>query len=184
VATPGATLPGVLGSIMLILSLFGLLQLPTNWIGVLLILVGVIMLLVDITTPGFVLSIGGIIAFLIGSLLLFARPWDGALTALPVPSLNPILVVGTTGAVGAFFLLGVAAAYRAHKQPIAAGRETLIGRIGVARQPLMPEGIVHVEGEEWSAENVTGEVIPAGARVRVVGLDGLRLKVEAAPDLQ
>ena len=71
IATPGTIGPGVAGAIMLLLSLFGLLQLPTNWLGVLLILVGVTMLLLDINAPGFILSIGGIIAFLFGSLLLF-----------------------------------------------------------------------------------------------------------------
>jgi membrane-bound serine protease (ClpP class) len=182
IATPGAVGPGVAGAILLTLSLFGLLQLPTNWLGVLMILVGVIMLLVDLTVPGFILSIGGIIAFLIGSLLLFARPWDGPVSAIVAAPLNPILVIGTTAAVGAFFILGVAAAYRAHRRPVAAGRETLMNQIGVVRRPLEPEGIVHIEGEEWSAVNVTGESIPAGAQVRVVGLDGLRLKVVAASE--
>jgi membrane-bound serine protease (ClpP class) len=168
---------------MLLLSLFGLLQLPTNWLGVLLILTGVIMMLLDINAPGFILSIGGIIAFLFGSLLLFRVPGsDLPLSPAPVAPLNPFLVFGTTAAVAAFFILGVAAAFRAQRQPIAAGRETLIGQVGVARQPLAPVGIVHIEGEEWSAENVTGEYIPAGARVRVIGLDGLRLKVEVAPE--
>lgn len=181
VATPGAVGPGVIGALMLLSSLFGLLQLPTNWFGVLLILAGVVMMLIDINVPGIVLTIGGIIAFLIGSLLLFARPWsETPLSAAPVAPLNPALVIGTTAAVGAFFLLGVAAAFRAQKRPIAAGKETLMGKIGVARQPLEPVGIVHIEGEEWSAENVTGEAIPAGTRVRVIGLEGLRLKVEVA----
>jgi membrane-bound serine protease (ClpP class) len=184
VATPGAVWPGVVGSLMLLLSLFGLLQLPTNWFGVLLILSGVIMMLIDINVPGFVLSIGGIIAFLIGSLLLFARPAEMPLSAIPASPLNPLLAIGTTAAVGAFFLLGVAAAFRAHRLPVATGRETLLGKIGMARQSLEPVGIVHIEGEEWSAENVTGEYIPAGTRVRVVGLDGLRLKVEAEPDIE
>lgn len=182
VATPGAVGPGVIGSLMLLMSLFGLLQLPTNWLGVLLILSGVIMMLIDIKVPGFILSIGGIVAFLIGSLLLFARPAETPLSAIPVSPLNPLLALGTTAAVGAFFLLGVAAAFRAHQLPVATGKETLLGKVGVARQPLEPVGIVHIEGEEWSAENVTGEYIPAGARVRVIGLDGLRLKVEVAPD--
>ena len=158
VATPGAVGPGVTGAIMLVLSLFGLLQLPTNWLGVLLILTGVVMLLIDISAPGFVLSIGGIIAFLIGSLLLFAQSDRLPLSAAPVAPLNPFLVAGTTAAVGAFFILGVAAAFRAHRRPIAAGRETLMGKVGVARQPLAPVGIVHIEGEEWSPAS-TGIVV-------------------------
>jgi membrane-bound serine protease (ClpP class) len=179
IATPGAIGPGVIGAILLLLSLFGLLQLPTNWLGLLLIVAGVVMLLLDINAPGFILSIGGIIAFLFGSLLLFGVPGrELPLSAVPVAPLNPFLVFGTTAVVAAFFILVVAAAYRAQRQPIAAGRETLIGQVGVARQPLAPTGIISVEGEEWSAENLASAPIPEGARVRVVGISGLTLQVE------
>lgn len=182
VATPGAVGPGVAGSIMLVLSLFGLLQLPTNWLGVLLILTGVVMMLLDINAPGIVLTIGGIIAFVLGSVLLFTRPWpELPLSAAPVAPLNPFLIIGTTAAVGIFFLLGVSAAVKAQRRPVAMGRETMIGKTGFARQAIEPLGIAHIEGEEWTAESVTGETIPAGERIRVVGLDGLRLKVDRDP---
>ncbi len=178
-ATPGAVAPGVSGVIMLLLALYGLLNLPTNWLGPVLMITGVAMLLLDIKIAGFALSIGGVIAFLIGSLLIFTPPWaqmPGA--AVQVARLNPWLIIVTTVGVGAFFILGIAAAVRAQLRPVAVGRETLIGRTGVAREALQPNGIVHIEGEEWSAQNVTGEEIPAGAGVRVVGFDGLRLQVE------
>jgi membrane-bound serine protease (ClpP class) len=171
-------IPGVAGAIMLLLSLYGLLQLPTNWLGPVLMIAGVAMMLIDIKVPGIVLSIGGVIAFLIGSMLIFTPPWVEPQVAAPVAQLNPWLIVGTTLGVGAFFTLGIAAAFRAQFSPLAAGRETLIGKTGIARQPLQPTGIVHIEGEEWTAENITGEEIPAGAHIRVVGFDGLRLRVE------
>lgn len=178
-ATPGAVAPGVSGAIMLILALYGLLRLPTNWLGPVLILTGVVMLLLDIKVTGFALSVGGVIAFLLGSLLIFTPPWaELPLSAAPVPRLNLWLILATTVSVGLFFTLGIAAAFRAQKAPVAVGRETLVGKRGVARDALAPAGIVHIEGEEWSAENVTGEAIPAGARVRVVGYDGLRVQVE------
>ncbi len=178
-ATPGAVAPGVSGAIMLILALYGLLRLPTNWLGPVLILTGVAMLLLDIKVAGFALSIGGVIAFLLGSLLIFTPPWaELPLAAAPVPRLNPWLILTTTVAVSLFFVLGIAAAFRAQRRPVAVGRETLIGKTGAAREALSPTGIVHIEGEEWSAENVTGESIPAGARIRVVGYDGLRLQVQ------
>lgn len=182
-ATPGAVAPGVAGAIMLLLSLYGLLQLPTNWLGPVLIITGVAMLLIDIKVTGIALSIGGVIAFLIGSLLIFTPPWaEVPQTAVPIAQLNPLLIVGTTLGVGLFFILGIAAAFRAQFRPLAMGTETLIGKTGVARQPLHPNGIVHVEGEEWTAENATGEDIPAGARIRVIAVDGLRLRVERAID--
>ena len=66
---------------------------------------------------------------------------------------------------GAFFVLGVAAAYRAQFRPVAMGKETLIGKTCIAREPLNPSGIVRIESEEWTAETATGEEIPAGTRV-------------------
>jgi len=182
-ATPGASVPGALGAIMLALSLYGLLRLPTNWLGPVLILTGVILLLVDIKVTGIALSVGGIIAFLLGSLLIFTPPWVAMPSAAaPVARLNPLLIIGTTVGVGAFFFLGIAAAVRAQFRPVAMGRETLVGKTGVVRQPLQPGGIVHIEGEEWTAETATGEVLPSGTPVRVVGVDGLRLLVEKTGD--
>ena len=136
VATPGAVLPGVAGVIMLLLSLYGLLQLPTNWLGPVLIIAGVAMMLIDIKVPGMVLSIGGVIAFLIGSVLIFTPPWvEPSQVTARVAQLNPWLIIGTTLGVGAFFILGVAAAYRAQFRPVAMGKETLIGKtcIGASR---------------------------------------------------
>ncbi len=182
-ASPGAVVPGAAGAIMLLLSLYGLLQLPTNWLGPVLIIAGVAMLLIDIKVAGIALTVGGVVAFLIGSMLIFTPPWaELPQAAAPVAQLNPWLIVGTTFGVGAFFILGITAAFRAQFRPLAMGRETLIGKTGVARGPLDPEGIVRIEGEEWTAENATGEAIPAGARVRIIEVDGLRLRVERAVD--
>lgn len=181
ISTPGAVGPGVAGVLMLLLSLYGLLQLPTNWLGPVLIIAGVAMLLIDIKVTGIALSIGGIAAFLVGSLLMFTPPWaDLPMTAVAAARLNPWLIGATTLGVGLFFLLGVAAAFRAQLSPLAMGRELVIGKAGLARQALDPYGIVNIEGEEWTAEAPEGEVIPAGARIRVVALDGLRLRVERA----
>lgn len=179
VATPGAIGPGVAGVLMLLLSLYGLLQLPTNWLGPALIIAGVAMLLIDIKVTGLALSIGGIAAFLLGSLLMFTPPWaDLPLTAVPAARLSPWLIGATTLGVGAFFLLGVAAALKAQLRPLAMGRELVVGKAGLARQVLDPYGIVHIEGEDWTAEAPEGEVIPVGARIRVIAVDGLRLRVE------
>ncbi len=177
--TPGAVAPGVTGVIMLLLSLYGLVQLPTNWLGPALIVTGIVMLLLDIKVTGFALSVGGIIAFLIGSLLIFTPPWEQLpLAAGPTPQLNPWLILAMTVGVGLFFLLGIAAAVKAQRRPIAVGRETLIGATGVALETLNPRGTVRIQGETWTAESVHGEEIAKGTPVRVTGLDGLRLQVE------
>jgi membrane-bound serine protease (ClpP class) len=175
-ATPGATVPGVIGVICLLLSGYGLLNLPTNWLGIVLIIAAIVMFLVDIKVAGLALSIGGVIAFALGSLLLFTPPWLPD-TAASVARLDPWLVAVTSLGVGAFFVLGVAAGIRAHYFPVATGRETLPGRQGVVKQDLNPQGIVHLEGEEWSAMTADGHTVPAGTPVTVVRVRGLTLIV-------
>jgi membrane-bound serine protease (ClpP class) len=181
VVTPGAVLPGVIGVICLILALAGLGQMPTNWAGVALIAAGLAMFVLDLKVAGFGLSIGALISFVLGSILLFTPFWIPASEASGV-RLNPWLILGTTLGVAAFFFLGLSAAVRAHRRPIAVGRETLIGKIGVVRKPLRPAGIAHLEGEEWSAVSASGAEIPAGTSIRVVDVDGLSLRVEPVTD--
>jgi membrane-bound serine protease (ClpP class) len=181
IVTAGAVLPGVIGVISLILALAGLGQLPTNWAGVALIAAAVIMFVLDLKVAGFGLSIGALIAFALGSLLIFTPFWVpvGEATGF---RLNPWLILATTLGVAAFFFLGLSAAVRAQRRPIAVGRETLVGQVGVVRKPLRPTGIAHLQGEEWTAISSTGDEIPAGAVVRVVSMDGLSLRVERVAD--
>lgn len=174
--TPGAIFPGVFGVIFIVLALVGLGQLPTNWGGVMLIVAAIVMFLLDLHVAGVALSIGGVIAFVVGSLLIFGPFWSGD-SGISGHKLSPWLISGTTIGVGAFFLLGLSAALRAQSAPIAVGKETVIGRLGVVQQPLTPSGIVRLEGEEWSAVSVDGGTIKGGSRVRVVATEGLVLKV-------
>jgi membrane-bound serine protease (ClpP class) len=107
------------------------------------------------------------------------HPWLSSPQAVqPAPTLNLWLILGMTVGVGAFFVFGIAAGLKAQRRPVAVGRETLIGQTGFARDALAPTGTIRMEGEEWTAQSVTGEEIPAGAAIRVVGLVGLRLQVE------
>lgn len=178
VVTAGAVFPGVAAAILLLLSLYGLLRLPTNWIGLALIAAGIVMFLLDIKVAGVGLSIGAVIAFALGSLLIFTPFWvEAPGPAVPVARLNPWLIVGTTGGVAAFFLLGLSMAVKAHLRPAAMGQETLVGKTGSVKTSLAPEGIVHVGGEEWSAVSATGAELPSGTPVRVVGVEGLTLRV-------
>lgn len=178
VVSAGSMFPGVAGAICLLLSLYGLLRLPTNWIGIALIAAGVVMFLADIKVSGFGLSIGAVIAFALGSLLIFTPFWvEVPTTAAPVAQLNPWVILAATGGVAAFFLLAVSAAVKAQFRPVAMGQSTLIGKTGTVKSPLNPEGIVHVEGEEWTAVSATGVSLPVGTAVRVVGVQGLRLQV-------
>ncbi len=177
VVTAGAVFPGIAGAICLLLSAYGLLRLPTNWIGLALIAAGIVMFVLDLKISGIALSIGAVIAFALGSLLIFTPFWVSVDLAVPVARLNPWLIAGATGGVAAFFLLGLAAAVKAQLRPAAMGSKTLLGKTGSVKTALAPQGIVHVEGEEWSAVSATGAHLPAGASVRVIGLDGLTLRV-------
>lgn len=177
VATGGTVFAGVAGVISLILALVGLGQLPTNWAGAALLLAAIVMFMLDIHVSGFALSIGGAVAFALGSLLLFTPPWS-----VPAPSdvhLNGWLILATTGGVTAFFLLALAAAVQSRSAPVAVGRHVLIGAVGVAQGALAPRGIVLVEGETWSALALDGP-IPDGAAVQVVDVKGLVLHVRLA----
>lgn len=181
VTTAGAVFPGVAGVICLLLSLYGLLRLPTNWLGLALIVAGIVMFVLDIKVAGFALTIGAAIAFALGSLLIYTPFWVAVPEqAVPVARLNPWLILGTTGGVTAFFLLGVTAAVKAQFRPVAVGQRVVIGKAGRVTQRLAPTGIVHVEGEEWSAVSATGAEIAAGAAVRVIGVEGLSLLVQPA----
>jgi membrane-bound serine protease (ClpP class) len=118
----------------------------------------------------------------LGSALIFTPFWSAG--AVDSVRLNPWVIVATTAGVAVSFLLGLSAAVKAQFAPPAMGRQTLIGQTGVVRQALSPAGIVHVAGEEWSAVAQDGESLPVGTAVRVLGVDGLRLKVArvAAPE--
>ncbi len=182
VVTAGAVFPGVLGAISLILALVGLGSLPTNWGGAALILAGIVMLVLDFKVTGYGLTVGGLIAFALGSLLIFTPFWTPITAEVSGARLSPWVIVGTTAGVAAFFVLGLSAAIRAQFVPQVMGRQMVVGRIGAVRQTLAPAGIVHLDGEEWSATSADGATLPVGASVRVVAVDGLMLKVSLVGD--
>jgi len=175
VVTGGTVISGIVGVICLILALFGLGQLPTNWAGAALIFASIIMFLLDLHISGFALSVGGLIAFALGSALLFSPPWRLPVEGAAV-GISPWLIVLTTGGVAAFFLLAIAAVVKSRSAPVVVGRRTLIGQTGTVQEALDPRGIVHIGGETWSAVSTAG-TIATGATVRVVGVKGLTLSV-------
>lgn len=170
-ATPGALFPGVLGAILLVLGLVALETLDVNWGGIALIGLSVLFFIADIKLPGYgALTLGGIIAFILGSMILFPG------TRVPVLKL-PWGVIGAAAAATAGFFLGVVGvAIRALKRKVAMGVETLIGAVGVAKTDVKPEGIVHVHGEEWQARSASQ--VQKGARVKITKVEGLTVHVE------
>ncbi|MFN3337652.1 MAG: NfeD family protein, partial [Thermomicrobium sp.] len=171
-ANPGAILPGVLGGILILLGLYALGMLDVNWAGVFLMAFAFLLFLIDLYVPTHgVLTLGGIISFALGSLLLLQSP------ANPAFQLSRSVIIAVTGTVATMFLLLVYLVARAHARRPATGREALIGARAVVRRALEPEGLVFVEGELWRARSLSGP-IPAGQRVRIVGIEGLVLLVE------
>jgi len=167
---PGAILPGVVGGIALILGLASFAILEVNAAGLLLILFAVLLFIADIKVPGHgVLTIGGVAAFVFGAILLTERQ-------IPVLQISLRLIIATAAILAGFFLLAVSAGLRAQRVPRSSGGEQLVGAIGVVRSRLDPEGQVHVRGELWTAVSVGGPV-EEGRPVRVVGVEGLRVRV-------
>lgn len=172
---PGAILPGVTGAICLILAFVAFGSLPVNWAGVALIVLAVILFILDIKVAGFALSVGGGIAFVLGSLMLFT-PLAPVSPTMPRLAVHRGLIAAMTSLFAAFFLFVVSAGIRAQRVKVTSGVEALMGSTGVATSKLAPQGMVLVRGESWSAV-AEGEPIKRGQKVKVVGVEGLRLRV-------
>lgn len=167
---PGSVFPGVVGAIALILALFSFAVLPVNLTGVLLILLGIALLVTDLFVPGHgILTVGGLIAFVVGSLVIFE-------TRSPVFRLSVTLVLTMTILTGAFFLVAVGAGVRIQKKKIVTGWEGMVGQVTEARTDIAPKGKVFLEGSYWNAET-EGQPIRQGEKVKVVAVDKLLLKV-------
>ncbi len=172
-SNPGVILPGVLGGISLILAFFAFQSLPINYAGLLLILFGVILLIAEIKVVSHgVLTIGGIVSMILGSLMLFEVPEADLRVSWWV-------ILPTVGATAAIFALAVTAGVRALYQRSSTGYSGLIGQVAVARSPLAPEGQVFIHGELWRAVAEDGAVAE-GESVKVTAVEGLTLKVRKA----
>jgi len=170
ITTPGAILPGVAGAIALLLALYMAAVLPVNVTGLLLIAVAVALFIIDAYSPTHgVLTTGGIIAFFIGSLMLF-DPRD------PVFRLSLLYIIPGVLLTATFFLLVVGKGIRAQRLPIKAGKETMIGKTGSALTAIDASGgKMLFEGEYWNA--VSEVPVETGQVVLIKSLEGLTAKV-------
>lgn len=171
-SSPGTIFPGVMGAICLILGLFALQGLSVNYAGLLLIVLGVILFFLEtqVASHG-ILSIGGTVSLLAGSLLLIDAPQPYLRVSLKV--IIPAVLI-----TAAFFIFAVSMALRAQRRKVVTGKEGLVGSVGQARTDLSPTGTVFVAGEHWTAVSASGEAIPAGAEVEVVSVEKLKIKVK------
>jgi membrane-bound serine protease (ClpP class) len=169
-STPGAILPGVIGGISLILAFFAMQTLSINYAGIALILFAIILFIAEIKIISHgILSMGGVIALLIGSLMLFKTPGSSLRISLSV-------LIPAVSIMSLFFIAIVGIAMKAQLRPRQGGREGMAGQQGVAVGDIYTEGKVFVGGEYWDA--VSDVPIAGGSRVRVSAVDNMRLKVE------
>jgi membrane-bound serine protease (ClpP class) len=172
-SNPGVILPGVIGGISLILAFFAFQSLPINYAGFLLILFGIALLVAEIKVVSHgILAMGGIVAMALGSLMLLDAPDVGF-------RISWWVIVPTVGATAGLFLFVLTAGMRALARRPMLGASGMIGETAVARGPLEREGQVAVHGELWHAV-AEGGPIADGAPVRVIGVEGLTLKVVKA----
>ena len=168
--SPGMIAPGVIGGICLLLALFALQLLPVSYTGLALIALGVGLLVAEHFAPGFgLLGLGGITAFVIGSIMLIDT--DVPAYRIPWP-----LIAGVTAASAGFLLVVLNFALRARQRPVVSGREQMLGATGEIF--INPDGGVfaRILGEMWQVR--ANAPLGRGQRVRVVGVDGLVLNVE------
>lgn len=172
--SPGAVVPGVIGAICLLVAAFALNLLPVNYAGVGLILLGAALMTAEIFLPSFgILGIGGIVAFVLGSLLVFDRDVPGFALSWPIVAAAAAVSAGT-------LIIAATAAVRAHHRRVATGDTGLVGMTGEVLTWSDGHGQVHVHGERWSARADVA-LVPR-QRVRVVARERLTLVVEPATE--
>jgi len=172
---PGVILPGVLGGVAILLALFALSVLPVNYVGVLLILLGIGFFVLEVKVASYgLLTVAGLVSFIFGSLMLIRSPFPALRVGLAV-------VLPTAVAVALVVMFLLARVLRSHRRPPITGAEGLVGEVGEVLLALDPVGKVFVHGEYWNARARTA--VPAGTRVRVVRIDGKNLEVEPAGDV-
>ena len=169
--TPGAILPGVVGAIALLLALYMAAILPVNITGLLLIGLAVGLFIIDVFAPTHgVLTVGGIVAFLIGSLMLFNHH-D------PVFRLSLRYIIPGVILTAVFFVVIIGSGLRAQRLPIKVGKETMIGKTVSALTPIdLTGGKIFLEGEYWNATSDTP--VEKGQLVQINAVEGLTLKVQ------
>ena len=168
--SPGAIIPGVVGAISLLLALYAFQLLPVNYAGVALILVGIGLMLTELVSPSFgALGVGGVVAFIAGSIILIDTDVEGLTVSLP-------LVVSVAVIAGALFVSTILLAVRQRTRPIVSGQEEMVGATAQATESFSVAGHVRAHGELWSARST--QPVCKGQHVRITDIDGLTLEVE------
>ena len=171
---PGAIFPGVVGAIGLVLAFMSFQTLPLNYAGLALIALAIVLFILEIKMTSYgLLSIGGVVAMFLGSLMLID-------TVEPAMRVSLSVIIPAVMLTALFFLFAVGLGLRAQRNRVATGIEGLVGEIGETTARLDPTGTVAVHGEFWKADSAEGTPIEAGVSIEVVQVAGLRLLVRPA----
>jgi membrane-bound serine protease (ClpP class) len=173
---PGISVPGILGTLMLVTSFISFGLLPVRLVGIVLLLASAVCFLLELKHPGLGLpTVGGVVFLVMGALWLYS-------SSVPSAQVSPWLIVLVAAGLVVFFGFVIRGVMEARRMPRSAVPiHDLRGKTGVALDQLIPRGRVRVERENWSAES-TGDPIPAGSPIRVVDVKGLLLTVTLATD--
>jgi membrane-bound serine protease (ClpP class) len=172
---PGLLFPGIFGVIALVIGFFSLGTLPVNWAAVALIVLAFALFVAEVFVSGFgVLGLGGAVALILGGLLLTS-------TSNPDFQVNRWLIYSMAAVLATFFIMVMSALLRSRRAPAYLGRQSLVGRVAIARSALDPEGVVFLEGARWQARSESGPVAE-GERVEVTEVQGLHLTVRKAEE--
>lgn len=170
-SNPGSILPGVVGVVFLILAFFAMQTLPINYAGLLLILFALVLFLLEIKITSYgLLSVGGVISMVLGSLMLFDSP-------LPFFRVSLSVIIPAVLTTLAFFVFAIGFALRAQMKKPTTGQQGIVGEIGIALDKIDPEGKIKIHGEIWNAVSE----IPIEPKEKVIVqkvLDGLILEVK------
>jgi membrane-bound serine protease (ClpP class) len=170
-SNPGAIIPGVVGGIFIILAFFALQTLPVRSAGILLILFSLVLFILEVKVTSFgILTIGGIVAMFLGSIMLFEEtPGFSFQVDWRVAA---VIALST----GLFFAFALGMALKARMQKPTTGQEGIVGEIGAALTVLNPNGDVKIHGEIWKA--VANERVKKGEKIKAIEVDGMELKVK------
>lgn len=175
ISHPGIIIPGVVGTLALVLFLFAASTLSPNWVGFVLMALSFVLLVLDVhaSTHG-VLTMGAVILLVVGAFLFF-----DANIAPGAPQLDPILVYVTAALVGLIGFAVAMVALRIRRLPVHTGTEGMVGAQVVALTSLSPEGRVRYGGEDWAAVLAApGMSVEAGTELQIVFVEGLRIHVQ------
>ena len=167
---PGYVLPGVIGGISLLLALYAMQVLPVNYAGLALMILGVVFMVAELFAPSFgALGIGGIIAFVVGSVILFDT--EGSEIRVAIPIIAAVTIISS-----AFFLIALRIIFAAHRKPVVSGADEMLGSIGQVLEDFEEAGRIHVHGETWQVRSQSP--LKRGDQVKVIAIDGLILSVK------